>query len=95
MVVIVPEQVQQAVEREDSQLFRVRVSLLARLAARDACRDHDIPQSRGASRVAGRERQDVGRTVLPAVASIEGAHASVADERDRDCAAGASGRNQG
>ena len=41
---IVAEQVQQAVQGQDPQLGPLRVPGRARLAPRDAARDHDISQ---------------------------------------------------
>jgi hypothetical protein len=44
--VIVPQEVQQAVQSQDSELDRVGVASPAGLAARNASRDHDIAQKR-------------------------------------------------
>ena len=44
VVVIVAQQVQQAVEREDLQLGPLGVPRLARLPPRDAARDHDVAE---------------------------------------------------
>ena len=92
-LVIVAEKVQQAVQREDAQLGLVGMPGLARLAARDAGRDHEVAESARRTEGAGRavrrqstvgdETEDVGRVVLAAVAAIEDAHARVGDERDR------------
>ena len=43
-LVIVAEQVQQAVEREDAQLGQLGVARRARLTPRDAARDDDVAQ---------------------------------------------------
>src|ERR1700682_4086048 len=43
-LVVVAEQMQQAVERQDPELGELRVARLARLAPRHAAGDHDLPQ---------------------------------------------------
>ena len=62
-LVIIAEQVQQAVQRQHPQLGLQRMPGLPGLPARDARGNHDVAQF---ARLAGGKRQHVGRRVLAA-----------------------------
>jgi hypothetical protein len=132
VVVIVAEEVQQAMEREDAQLGCVRMPAVARLTPRDARRDDDVAEEPGfavrpsavrrttlspsaldgarddreliegskkrGSRFEGGTRlecQNVRRSILPPVLSIESADVPIAYERDHDVTANACGGDTG
>jgi hypothetical protein len=65
---IVAEQVQQTVQREDAKLRTERVPHLECLTPCDARRNDNVPEK---SALARRERQDVGGSVLPPVLSVQ------------------------
>ena len=83
-LVVVAHQVQAGRARAAGRSPRARrLAAPPRFALGIGHRDHDVAQ-KPASGVARRERQDVGRAVLPAVAAIESAHPPVGAEEHGD-----------
>jgi len=94
-LVIVPQEVQEAVQGQEPKLNRFAVPGVGRLAARDAPGDRDVAkrqegaggqgdwgtEERGAW--TGWERQHVRCAIFSPVPPVQKAHARVADERDR------------
>jgi hypothetical protein len=83
--VIVSQKVQQSMQGQDSQLDRDTVSVLPGLPPGEASRYHYVAEILIATPTLGsRERQHVGRVVLPAVLTIQGSHPRVRHERHGD-----------
>ena len=99
-LVVVPEQVQQAVQGEHLEFGAIRVPVARRLAPRDTGGDHDVAEvaylpAHARPVVVGREREDVGGTVDAAPLAIEPAHGGIAGQHDGDRAARACRRGAG
>jgi hypothetical protein len=89
-VVIVTQEVQKTVQRKDLQLDGIGMPGLPGLPARNAFGNNEIAQRRRRVR---RETQHVCRLVFAAELPVQGAHAGVGDEGDRDLAARAPRRD--
>src|SRR5438105_1836228 len=79
-MMIVAEQVQEAVERENAKLGQFRVARGARLTLRDAPGDYDISEKRTDDRrlVTGDcEAQNICHAIRAAVCAVERAHPRV------------------
>src|SRR5215207_3496715 len=89
IVVVVTKKVEETVQCKDSQLGLKRVPRFASLARGHPARDYEIAQplilGAGATTSAF-EAENVGSEILVTVASVEGAHSGIGDERDRDLA---------
>ena len=68
-LVIIAEQVQQPVKRQDPQLSRKGMARLARLAPGGSCGNHDIAE---VTPLVGRKRQDIRWFVFPSVSAVQG-----------------------
>ena len=85
--VVVPEQMQQPVERQPAELETDPVTGRMGLSCRDALGDHDVTQEPGTTprtrRIdVGRERQYIGGPVPAQKPPVERSHLRVAHERD-------------
>src|SRR5262245_43586243 len=73
--VIVAGEMQKSMHRQVRQVMRKRLALGARFAFRRLVGDHDVAEQAGcsprAARVAGRERQHIGRAVLATPIPVE------------------------
>lgn len=84
---VVPEQVQQAMQGKGLEFDFQAVSVLFRLPLRHACGDDDVTEEAGGGTRGLRpsvfrgKRQHVGDLVFTAELPVEGAHAAVRDQR--------------
>ncbi len=90
-LVIIAKEMQQAVQGQDAELRAEAVAGGSRLALRNTMRNHDIAEL---TRLIGRERQDVRRSILPPVSAIQLHARGGRDHRDRDRTPGAPWRNR-
>ena len=106
-LVIIPEQMEEAVQSQNLEFGSDTMTLLHRLTPCNAPRDDDIAEKRidaegftpavtppvGRWDGAGRERQDIGRRVPAAIRAVQAAHDLVANDGNRDLAAYPPGSN--
>ena len=83
-LVIVTQAVQQAVQREDAQLARQRLSPLLRLTPGLRHADRHVSEMRPLGGGLTGEGEDIGRPVLSAEVAIPAPHGPVADEAERE-----------
>jgi hypothetical protein len=90
-LVIVAQEMQQAMKGQNPQFLRVRVAFAAGLSARNSFCNSKIAQKsirlRTRATVRGKG-QHVGDPIDAAVAAVETPHLGIAHERDADAAAG-------
>ncbi len=92
---VVAEQVEQPVCEVAVELRADRPPLLARPPGGGVERDYHVAQERPIPRrLALREREHVGRRVLPAPLAVQGADAPVGDEEDRELRLAAAERGE-
>ena len=86
---IVPHEMENAVDQKRVESCRQRAMTLARLPGRGIDRNHDIPKwrvrelghRRQSTILVEGERQDIGRTVPAPIPTIQGLHLAVIDNR--------------
>ena len=83
LLVVVPEQVQQPVQRQNAQFGGKGVTGELCLSARDTGRDHDVTEQTG---LAGGEGQYVRDFVVLSILPVQCADAGVGHEGNRHCA---------
>jgi len=89
--VIIPKQMEKAVQRQHPQFGLERMTRGARLPPSHACRDHDVPETAG---IAGRKRQHVGGSILLSIQAIQSPDTTIGDNGDHDGASSAGWRDR-